>query len=157
MYSIQYYKKEKHDRCLNIKSVTIDLSDIKNVIYDDKLIYLISLYARINRLKITDVDSITILNNNNINLLYIYEIINCEWMINKENFDYSEELLIKKVKELNILINRYENSKKQGDKIKLQNKIHLFKYWINSISYKKNLKSEKVKVLKIGKHIVLEK
>lgn len=151
------YQKELIDKCSNIKSLTIDLADIKNVIYDYNLNHLISLYARINRLKTTGIDSITILNNNNINLLYIYEIINCEWMINKEEFTYSEELVVEKIKELNVLINQYEKSNKQGDKIKLKNKIHLFKYLINSTSSKEILQKENVKVLKLGKRITLEK
>lgn len=148
------HRKNLIDKCWNIKSLTIDIADIKNVIYDDSLKHLLSLYARINSLNINDIDSITILNNNNINLLYIYEIINCDWMINREKVDCFEELLVEKIKTLNYLINQYEKSKKQDDKVKLKNKIHLFKYWMNSLNTKNITQNSDEKVLKLGKHII---
>jgi len=157
MQRIKYlHQKDLIDKCWNIKSLTIDIADIKNVIYDDSLKHLISLYARINRLNINDIDSITILNNNSINLLYIYEIINCDWMINKEKINYSEELLFERIKELNYLIEQYEKSKTQSNKIKLKNKIYLFKYWMNSFNIKNTTQKENIRVLKLGKHIVKE-
>ena len=184
MYSIQYYKKKRTkptleipnfssdrksnsmarvrylhqkdviDKCWNIKSLTIDIADIQNVIYDDSLKHLLSLYVRINRLNINEINSITILNNNSINLLYIYEIINCDWMINRDEINYSEELLFKKIRELNHLMDKYENSKKQGDKIKLKNRIHLFKYWMNTFNKKNIAQKEEIKTLKLGKNII---
>lgn len=157
MEKIRYlHQKDLIDKCWNIKSLTIDIADIKNVIYDDSLKHLLSLYARINRLNINEINSITILNNNSINLLYIYEIINCDWMINKGKNNYSEELLYERIKELNYLIEQYEKSKTQSDKIKLKNKIHLFKYWMNSFNNKNTTQKLDVKVLKLGKHIIKE-
>lgn len=187
MYSIQYYKKKRTkptleipnfssdrksnsmarvrylhqkdviDKCWNIKSLTIDIDDIKNVIYDDRLKHLISLYAKINRLNINEIDSITILNNNGINMLYIYEIINCDWMIEKDKAYYSEELLLEKIRELNRLIEKYENSKSQSDKNKLRNRIRLFEYWMNSLNDKNTSQKSEQKVLKLGKHIIKRK
>jgi hypothetical protein len=115
MYSIKYYKTERDkpkikepknynyietkrflyqcdliERCWNIKSLTIDLDDIKHVIYDDKCHNLFGLYARIGQINTSEIHSITILNNNLTNLLYIYEIINCDWMINK-NMEQNED------------------------------------------------------------------
>ena len=37
------YQKDLVDKCWNIKSLTIDLFDIKNIIYDKNLKHLISL------------------------------------------------------------------------------------------------------------------
>jgi len=150
------HQKDLIDKCWNIKSLTIDIADIQNVIYDDSLKHLLSLYARINRLNINEINSLTILNNNSINLLYIYEIINCDWMINKEKINYSEELLFERIKELNYLIEQYEKSKTQSDKIKLKNEIHLFKYWMNSFNIKNTTQKVNIKVLKLGKHIMKE-
>ncbi len=94
MYTIEYYKTKKEkptikkpkdlvDKCWNIKSLTIDIEDIKHIIQDRGLQHLFSLYARVKRAKFDEnINSITILNNNSINLSYIYEIINCEWMVN---------------------------------------------------------------------------
>ena len=150
------HQKNLIDKCWNIKSLTIDIADIKNVIYDDRIKHLISLYARINRLNINEIDSITILNNNIINLLYIYEIINCDWMIDEEEVNYSEELLFERIRELNYLIEQYEKSKTQSDKIKLKNRIHLFKYWLNSYNVKNTDQKVDIKVLKLGKQIIKE-
>ena len=155
MEKIRYlHQKDLIDKCWNIKSLTIDIADIQNVIYDDSLKHLLSLYVRINRLNINEINSITILNNNGINLLYIYEIINCDWMINRDEINYSEELLFKKIRELNHLMDKYENSKKQGDKIKLKNRIHLFKYWMNTFNKKNIAQKEEIKTLKLGKNII---
>ena len=187
MYSIQYYKKKRTkptleirnfssdrksnlmarlrylhqkdviDKCWNIKSLTIDIDDIKNVIYDDRLKHLISLYAKINRLNTNEIESIIILNNSGINMLYIYEIINCDWMIEEDKAYYSEELLLEKIRELNRLIEKYENSKSQSDKNKLRNRIRLFEYWMNSLNDKNTSQKSEQKVLKLGKHIIKRK
>ena len=39
------YQKDIIDKCWNIKSLTIDIEDIEKIIYDQRLIYLCSLYA----------------------------------------------------------------------------------------------------------------
>lgn len=101
-----------------------------------------------------EIDSITILNNNSVNLLYIYEIINCDWMINKDNANYSDELLFERIKELNSLIERFEKTESQSDRTKLKNKIHLFKYWLNSFNLLNITQKDDVKNLKLGQHII---
>ena len=148
------HQKDLIDKCWNIKSLTIDIADIKNVIYDDRLNHLISLYTKINRLNINEIDSITIINNNSINMLYIYEIINCDWMIDKDKVNYSEELLLERIRELNHLIEKYEKSQTQSDKNKLKNRIHLFEYWMNSFNARNTTQKADIKVLKLGKHII---
>ena len=145
-------RKDVIDKCGNIQSLTIDFADIKNVLYDDRLKHLPGLYARINGLNINDVKTIKIFNDNSVNLLYIYEIINCDWMINRGEIDYSEELLIEKTKELYLLITEYEKSNNLDDKAR--DKIHLFKYWINSLNARNNTQNSDEKVLKIGNHVI---
>lgn len=112
------------------------------------------LYARINGLNINDVKTIKFFNDNSVNLLYIYEIVNCDWMINKGEIDYSEELLIEKIKELYLLITEYEESNNPDDKVRLKDKIHLFTYWINSLNARNNTQNLDEKVLKIGNHVI---
>lgn len=148
------HQKDLIDKCWNIKSLTIEVADIKNSIYDHNLKHLKSLYAKINRLDINDTDYIIILNNNNVNLLYIYEIITCDWMINKEKNNYSEELLLQKIKKLNNYIDLYEQTKEHRYEIELKNQVHLFKYWLNSIYEKNIIQNPNTKVLKIGKNII---
>lgn len=142
------------DKCWNIKSLTIEVADIKNAIYDHNLKHLKTIYAKINRLNINDTDYIIILNNNNVNLLYIYEIITCDWMINKEENSYSEELLLQKIKKLNYYIDLYEKTTKDSYEIELKNQIHLFKYWINSLNSKNITQNPDTKVLKLGKNVI---
>lgn len=91
-------QKDLIDKCWNIKSLTIDLNDIENIIYDENLNHLLSLYARANRLRNNGIEHITILNNSRVNLLYIYETLNCEWMINSEEISYSDQFGFQKVK-----------------------------------------------------------
>ena len=83
--------------------------------------------------------------------MHTYKTIN-----SKEKINYSEELLFKRIKELNYLIEQYEKSKTQSDKIKLKNEIHLFKYWMNSFNIKNTTQKVNIKVLKLGKHIIKE-
>ena len=147
-------RKDVIDKCENIQSLTIDVADIKNVLYDDRLNHLWGLYTRINGLNINDVKTIKIFNDNSVNLLYIYEIINCDWMINKGEIDYSEELLIEKTEELYLLITEYEKSNNPDDKVRLKDKIHLFKYWINSLNARNNTQNSDEKVLRIGNHVI---
>ena len=114
---------------------------------------MLSLYLRVKRANFDeDVKSITILNNNNVNLLYIYEIINCKWMVN-----YNEELnnlnLLNTVKRLLILIDQYEIVTDIKMKEKIINEIKLIKYYIDTILNKENDKTE-FRTLKLGKRFI---
>lgn len=150
-----FYKKDLIDKCWNIKSLTIDIEDIKHIIYDGNAKHLLSLYLRVKRANFDeDVKSITILNNNSVNLLYIYEIINCKWMVN-----YNEELnnlnLLNTVKRLLILIDQYEIVTDIKMKEKIKNEIKLIKYYIDTILNKENNKTE-FRTLKLGKSFIKE-
>ena len=79
------HQKDLIDKCWNIKSLTIDIEDINHIKADKRLRKLFSLCGRVERAKFDEsINSITILNNNSLNLMFIYEIINCEWMVNQE-------------------------------------------------------------------------
>lgn len=145
------HQKDLIDKCWNIKSITIDLDDIKKVIFDDNCRNLLFLYARINSIDTSNVSAITILNNNLSNKLCIYEILNCDWMINRnecgQNYD---DTIIEKVKELHRLIDNYENSKDQHSKVKLMNRIKLFMHYINSINSLTTENTNNAKLLRLG-------
>lgn len=128
-------QKDIIDKCWNIESITIDLDDIKHVIYDDTCHHLTSLYARLSKINTSNVSTITILNNSLSSRLCIYEILNCEWMINKnESGKNYDDVIIEKVKILYNLIDCYENGQNNYSKIELTNKIKLFKYYVASIN-----------------------
>ena len=102
------HQKDLIDKCWNVKSLTIDLEDINHILYDKSLRHLFSLYARVKRLNIDDsISTITILNNNIVNLSYIYEIINCKWMVNANEELNNLDVLITAQK-LVTLIDQYD-------------------------------------------------
>ena len=149
------HQKDLIDKCWNIKSLTIDIEDIKYIIYDRKLRKLYSLYARVQRAKLDDnINSITILNNNSLNLMFIYEIINCEWMINQEEMLDSLDTL-KISRQLYNRMQEYEAT--NNPKIKKDIEI-LIDYYINTIIIKNKSEQEfGVKTLKLGKHFIRQK
>ena len=153
-----YYQKDIIEKCWNIKSLTIDIEDIINIIYDQSLINLYSLYAIAMKRISSDnsITSITILNNNKLNLSYIYEIINCEWMINaNENID---EINIEKIqKRLDYLKNKYENTTNQKKKIDIEYDIYLISYYLDTIKKHNDIQKKERKNVKLGKRFIKQK
>ena len=149
------YQKDLIDKCWNIKSLTIDIEDIKHIIYDRKLRKLYSLYARVQRAKFNDnINSITILNNNSLNLMFIYEIINCEWMVNQEEMLDSLDTL-KISRQLYNRMQEYEATNNPNIKKNIE---ILIDYYINTIINKNKSEQEfGVKTLKLGKHFIRQK
>lgn len=149
------HQKDLIDKCWNIKSITIDLEDIKHIIHDTKLKYLLGLYARVNRINSDNsINSITILNNNNINLSYIYEILNCEWMVNREEEPEKIDAL-KISRKLCERIKEYERASNPNRKKDIE---ILIDYYMNTIINKYNNKQEnKTRTLKLGNHWIREK
>ncbi len=146
------HQKDLIDKCWNIKSLTIDIEDIKHIIHDRKLRKLYSLYAIVERAKIDEnIDSITILNNNSVNLLIIYEIINCEWMINQEEILDSLDTL-KISRQLYNRMQEYEATNNPNIKKDIE---ILIDYYINTIINKNKKEQEPgVKTLKLGTHFL---
>ena len=151
------YQRDLVDKCWNIKSLTIDLEDIKNIIYDRKLTKLFGLYSKVERANFDDsIDSITILNNNSVNLMLIYEIVNCEWMVNA-NEDINNLDIIKKVRQLLTIMAKDNKETEQRMKKRYEDEIHLIKYYLNTIANKSNNKKNKTRTIKLGNHFIKEK
>ncbi len=103
MYTIEYYKTNskkiknngKQSLVSNIKSVTIDVDDIfalKNS--GDKISFGFGgIIARLSRC--TDVGMVTICNNSYSNSKLIKDIISSGWLINKDEFEYKDEIVRK--------------------------------------------------------------
>ena len=145
-----------YKQCCNIKSITIDVDDIKRIIFDQKLKFLYLLYIRIIQVigKDNSISSIIIMNNNTDNFYYIYEILNCKWMINSdENID--EIKIDKKEKYLKKLKNEYIKTTNQKRKIDIYYQIYLIEYYLESVKRKyDNTKKEERKNVILGKHLI---
>ena len=152
------HKKDVLDKCFNIKSLTIDLEDINNIIFDKKVGYLLGLYMRVKKSNISDdINSITILNSNKINESCIYEIINCDWMVNKDDEINILEVL-KMARQLYTLTEEYEKANDLTSKNHIKKKMYLIKYYIDTIINKCCTEEEKnVISLKLGKKIIEKK
>lgn len=133
-----FHQKDILDKCWNIKSITIDLDDIKHIMLDRKPNHLASLYAKVNRMTLEQkLDTITIKNNSNINTLWIYEILNCEWMVNKvEKLNPSD--LLKAEKQLSILKKNYEQATESRTRRNIKKEIELMQYYLDTLISKDN-------------------
>ncbi|MBQ6498252.1 MAG: hypothetical protein IJI58_06005 [Bacilli bacterium] len=166
MYTIEYYKtkrdkskrkatghwsEESKDTCWDIKSLTIDKEDIKHILYDDRLIdnfnQLVSSALRWRtREWYKDLDRLQILNNNMRNERIIYEIINCEWMINRDEINELDTLKV--VRNLCKYFQRYDrtNDPDRKERAKI-----LLNYYMNTImNIDKPKQKSNGKVLKLG-------
>lgn len=152
------HKKDLIEKCWNVKSVTIDLDDIKQIVNCDKEKSLFGLFARVSRLDLEDIESITINNNNIINERYIYEIISSDWLVNKnEKPDNYNVLKEEKEAELNTLIKEYEKLEykeinERNKKIKLDRKIKRIKYYLNTLDNIGTKEETKPKKLVLNSH-----
>ena len=113
MYTIDYYtsnRKEpawsnpKYDEISNIRSITIDVADIHAVVNSNekKSSNFYGLMAHISR--IPEATKVVIYNGNSIGASLIYDIIHTEWLVNKDDFKYSDELVRKLIEESSDLI-----------------------------------------------------
>ena len=188
MYSIEYYKTKrtlknpaesndiriKHllldryynqktpyfiDKCLNIKSLTIDLEDINHIMQDRNLKHLPGLFAIVDRNiapKDNDIEAITILNNNYSNWLFIYEILNCSWMVNNDE-EVNNLDILKTISHFFYLTEQYDNVDDLYAKKRMKNEMNLIKYYLHTL-IKKNKSNQTVKhnskTLKLGKRII---
>ncbi len=119
-------------KCWNVKSVTIDLEDLDYVMYDHSFRVLADLYSRIKRKGFNEAKTITILNNNSINLMYIYEIINCWWMINAdEKLDSSK--LSDAARNLMMYIEQYNVSTDEKTRKIIEDEIELIRHYMDSL------------------------
>ncbi len=148
------HQKDLIDKCWNVKSLTIDLKDIDHILQDKSLRLLSSLHARVKRLKIDDsISTITILNNNDVNLSYIYEIINCKWMVNA-NEELNNLDVLTTTQKLVTLIDQYDKETDEKRKIIMKDEIGLIKYYMDTIVSQCNNKENNNITLKLGKHFI---
>ena len=144
------YQKDMDERCFNIKSLTIDLEDISQIIKDHNTGHLLGLYAMVNN-KITDksINAITILNNSLVGKLIIYSIITCKWMVNSDEKPKNEDIL-ETLKEIKRLTNLYEKTTDEFRKKHLKDEIELLKYYRDTIATE-DVKKQKInaKILKV--------
>lgn len=175
MYTIEYYKTKREkpkvdesesarrkdlvDKCWNIKSLTIDKEDIEHIFYDEELLYTTHLYVLAGRVvrmckktdSYSDLTSVVILNNNGVNQTLIYEIINCDWMVNRD--ELSEELAaLKLAKNLCKYIRKYDDINNPCKKEKA--KVLLDYYMDTIINIDKPEQKFEGKTLKLGTHII---
>ena len=74
-------------------------------------------------------------------------------MINRNEYEQNyDDIVIEKVKELHKLISSYENKPNSLTKNKLNKKIVLFNYYINTINSIKNETTKSETTLKLGTH-----
>ena len=148
------YQKDRIDKCWNIKSITIDLEDLKHTAQSRETKYLYSLYVRIIRAGFDkSINAITILNNNSVNLLYIYEIISCKWMINA-NEDVNNLDILNIVRDLLILLDQYDKEENKINKRIIKHRISVIKYCLNTIINKTDNKDPNTKTLKLGVNFI---
>ena len=132
-------KQQKLATIHNIKSVSVQIRDIKQMIYS-KNPRLISLYARFhlnnNSKSYNDNDYITITKSSNLNKSLMYALISSDWLLNIEDLKNKsiEELqqectnLQNKICELN------EKRKQMINHVDIDFKIKLFEYKLSCIS-----------------------
>lgn len=134
------YQKNLANVCQNVKSITIDLEDIKMMKFLDDSI-LLGLYARFSNQKRNAF--VTIPNNGQLNCLYIYHILKNEWLIDQENADkISINNIINRIDWLKIEI---RNTKDIVQKAKLEKELLLSKYALNTLIKYKDVKNKEAK------------
>ena len=149
MYTIEYYKTKKE-----VKSLTINMEDINRIILDKGLKHLFGLYSRVKRANFGEnINSITILNNNRTNLSYIYEIINCKWMVDA-NGDINNLDVLKLTRRLLTLLDRYDKIAEQRVKMAIKNEIELIKYYMETIINKNSSEIIDSQSIKLGNHFI---
>lgn len=186
MYTVEYYKYRKEkpdtrgygdwnsdiiDKTWNIKSLTIDLEDIKNIALDDvfsysyrkKTKYLLNMYASFSRQwhRFGDAKRVKILNTNTKNADYIYSILNCDWMVNKDA-DINNIDVLKVLREYFAYTELYNKEPDGIKKNKLKKKVDLLKYHLDTLisltTEKENEEEiEDVKTLKFGVYFMKDK
>lgn len=142
MYRIEYNKKNDNNTLSSIKSLTIETDDIKmmrnvDVIYnsDKHLVALYLKYLKFCHDRKNNFHEFTILNNNIENEMVIKSIISSDWLINQDTLSDMEEELLQRKKEFEKKIDVLKDSTRLYD----QHQVRLMQYFIDSISYLKDI------------------
>lgn len=149
----------------NIKSVSVQVKDIKQMIYS-KNPRLISLYAKFHLNNVdssySDNDYITILKSSNLNKSLIYALISAEWLL---DFEYIEKQPLEEIQQesldlQNKIFKLYERRKQMINHGDIDFKIKLLEYklsclsefTLNKVEAERNLVQSKIeRVLSKGK------
>lgn len=170
MYTIEYYatdrkmpktveKDKVQSEVWNIKSITIDTSDIYAIVNSSEAVsnLFYSLIARIGRNP--KINKVTIYNCDFRNGSLIYDIITKEWLINKDNFEYSDALMRKLIEEAYEAIQSEKEYKESESyyqtkryELKAKRKISKLRHYVAESKRFVNLnnKTEDEKTLKFG-------
>ena len=137
---VAWLRNQKMQAALsNIESVSIQIKDIKHMIYTRNP-RLISLYTKFNlpnkNYSYQDEDYITITKNNQLNKSLIYALINTEWIINIENINNktNEEIEQQCIETQNIISKLTEKKKTTTMYTEIDNQIKLFNYKLSCLS-----------------------
>ena len=147
-------KLDMIEKCFNVKSLTVDLEDIYRISKDNKMRDLNSLIVKIGLAGLDDdVNAITIINNNRVNQLYIYSIINCEWMVDKDDA-FDDINYLETVKNIYILMDRYNKEIDKKRREAIANEIELTRYFMDTHARKDNGYVDDVKSVRLGKRFI---
>ena len=123
-------KQRRNVRILNVKSVGIQVKDVKMMIYDTRTEFT-DLYSRkICKVELNDDDEyIVIRKSSEKNKNIMYEILKADWLIKKEELDeMSIEEIEAKKKEDECHLEMLKDYRARGSYMKLDNRIKLLEY-----------------------------
>ena len=134
--SINWFLRQRRNaRILNIKSVSVQIKDIKMMIYSKRprLIGLYSMMSFKNELN-NDEEYITITKSSELNKLRMYEILEADWLIKKEELDeMSLELVDAKKNTDECQLKILKDNKAKYPHLKFDDKIKLLEYKLESL------------------------
>ena len=150
MYTVEFHDNAKNKKlnltsniketCHNIKSLTIDYEDIEHIRYcdfskkDDLVVVLGGFVSRTQRLNKKSLSKyITIVNDSDLNEMFIYALLNRDWILSSEDTNY-DTLLLKSRDELNKLYEKIEVEQDSKELLKLKNRVILIEYFIKQIN-----------------------
>lgn len=140
--------QRKKARLLNVKSVSVQVKDIKMMIYTKKP-RLVGLYSKMsfkNALS-NEEEYITIHKTSDLNKSLMYEIIEADWLVNKSELDeMSTEEIEAKCRSTECQLQILKGNKAKYSHLKLDDRIKLVEYKLNSMNeYLISRKKDKVK------------
>ena len=120
----------------NIKSVSVQIKDIKQMIYSDNT-RLVSLYAKLHfhNSSYSDNDYITITKSTSFNKSLMYDLISADWLLNIE--DVEKKTIEELQQEYNVLQNKICELKRRNqlnNRVSIDYKIKLFGYKLSCLS-----------------------
>ena len=152
MYTIEYRGKLQNkqpsitgninDSCSNIKSITIEYADIDYFQYSDCYMSdclggFVNRTQRLYRNADKQYELVSIPNDGDINRMYIYAIINCDWMVlNVDGIDYNK-LLVDTVDELQDLYTKLSDVEDTKEIEKIERRVKLLEYRIQTLNTKR--------------------